>query len=124
MYKFRDYQQKLYDLIVEAYRKAISLKKKLSAIIVSPTRSGKTIIFSNLAKKLEESKRRVYVLTHRKEIFDQTFEKINSPEIGLHAGQIRPGKALTSNLIQVGMIRTVRSILRKQDRIRECTNGE
>ena len=82
-----------------------------------PTRSGKTILFSQIAKRFENAGRKVLVLTHRQEIFEQTFDKFTDFKISV--GQIRTGKVLTKNPIQLGMIQTVNNLLKKQERIKE-----
>lgn len=42
-----------------------------SPLLVSPTGSGKTVMFSYLSARLTESKKRVVILAHREELLDQ-----------------------------------------------------
>ena len=109
MYQLRNYQQWIYDSIKKVFAKI----KKI--VVVAPTRSGKTILFSKIAKKFESAGYPVLILTHRQEIFDQTLDKLSEFEISV--GQIKTGKMLTKNLIQLGMIQTVGNLIKKQDRI-------
>jgi superfamily II DNA or RNA helicase len=111
MYKLREYQQELISNI------KIALQKHNKIVAVAPCRAGKTIVFSHIAKKMEDAGKRVLILTHRKEIFDQTFEKLCS--YGINPGQIRTGKEITKNLVQVGMVQTVLNLIKKQNRIQE-----
>jgi superfamily II DNA or RNA helicase len=110
MYKLRDYQQSVYNSI----KKAFKTQKKL--VIVLPTRSGKTVLFSEIARKFENANKPVLILTHRQEIFEQTFDKLTDFKIS--AGQIKRGKALSKNLIQLGMIQTVHNLIKRQERIK------
>jgi len=111
MFKLRDYQEEILSLIRKSYLKY----KKIVA--VAPTRSGKTIIFSDISKKMENNSKRVLILTHREEIFEQTFKKLCDYKIS--PGQIRTGKALSKNLIQVAMIQTLHNHLKKQEKIKK-----
>ena len=68
---------------------------------------------------MEKAEKKVLILVHRQEIFDQTIEKLAM--FGISAGQIRTGRTLTKNPIQVGMIKTVCNLIKKQERIKEKT---
>ncbi len=108
----RNYQTKLISLIKKSLKKGF---KKIVA--VAPTRSGKTVVFSYLAEKIENAGGRTLILTHREEIFEQTIKKLC--EFGLHPGQIRSNRTITKNLTQVGMVMTVRNSIKKQERIKK-----
>lgn len=72
--KLRLYQE---DILIEVYNK---MQKGVKRIMVSsPTGSGKTIMFSVIAKKLQKENGKVLVITHRKELLfqsDGTFEML------------------------------------------------
>jgi superfamily II DNA or RNA helicase len=74
-------------------------------LVVAPTGSGKTIIFAHIAKGAMSKGSRVLILVHRKEILEQTLEKLFF--LGVQAGQIISGKSMTRDSIQVGMVGTV-----------------
>jgi superfamily II DNA or RNA helicase len=96
-------------------KKAILTSKKICS--VAPTRSGKTIMFADMSRRMEDAGKYVLVLTHRQEIFDQTFLKFS--EFGISAGQIKSDKLITRNLIQLGMIQTVHKRLQKQEKMKK-----
>jgi len=111
MYTLRPYQQEIYNSV----RDGLKVSKKL--LVQAVTRSGKTIIFSYMAKKFDDKNIPVMILTHRQEIFNQTFEKVI--DFGINAGQIKSSKPITKNNVQVAMVGTVRSRLKKQERVRK-----
>jgi DNA repair protein RadD len=99
-----DYQEK----IVNESRQCIAEKIK-NILIVSPTGSGKTIIFSFIAESVMKKNKRVLIITHREEILEQTIEKLFS--YGIQSGQIRSGKLRTRDNIQVAMVLTLNNCL-------------
>lgn len=74
-------------------------------LIVSPTGSGKTIIFSHIAQGAMKKDKRVLILTHRKEILRQTLSKLFG--FGVQSGQIVSGMPMTRDKCQVAMIGTL-----------------
>jgi len=46
-------------------------------LLVLPTGTGKTIVFSHLAKRLAEAGKRVLILAHREELIDQAIDKLH-----------------------------------------------
>ena len=74
-------------------------------LVVSPTGSGKTIIFSHIATGAVKKGKRVLILTHRREILQQTMSKLFL--FGVQAGQIASGRPMTDELIQVAMVGTI-----------------
>jgi superfamily II DNA or RNA helicase len=111
--KLYPYQEKIIDQI----RKALYEKYK-SILIVLPTGGGKTLIFSSIAKKASDKGNRILILTHRKEILEQTLAKLYL--FGIIAGQVASGKPMTRDLIQVAMIQTAvhrLGIMKKPDLI-------
>jgi len=45
-------------------------------LLVLPTGTGKTIVFSHLAKRLTDAGKRVMILAHREELIDQAIDKL------------------------------------------------
>ncbi|MCK4499935.1 DEAD/DEAH box helicase, partial [Candidatus Babeliales bacterium] len=109
MFKLRDYQEDIKTLIRNA------LKTSKSVIACAPTRSGKTVVFADIAKRMENAEKKVLILTHRQEILEQIIKALTN--MGISSGQIVSGKYITKNLIMVGMIQTVHNKLKKQDRM-------
>lgn len=101
MIKLRDYQKN----IIKELRDKIKNYGYRSQVVVAPTGSGKTIIFAHLAQSSANIGKRVLVLVHRREILEQTLEKLLS--FGVHAGQVAAGRPMTDNLVTVAMITTL-----------------
>ena len=68
MIALRDYQQEALDAIEADYREGITRQ-----LISLPTGTGKTVLFSALAKKMN---RKTLILAHREELLKQAIEKI------------------------------------------------
>lgn len=100
MIKLRPYQP----LFKTEARVAFRAGKK-SILCVSPTGSGKTVIFADITANAVANKKRVLILTHRSEIAGQIIEKLNI--FGIHPGQIMSGRMMTRNPVQVAMIGTI-----------------
>jgi superfamily II DNA or RNA helicase len=100
------FQQKIINDVRDAYN-----KKYMAPLVVSPTGSGKTVIFATTAKGAMSKGNRVLILVHRKEILEQTLEKLF--HLGVQAGQIASGKPMTRDLIQVAMVNTIARRLNK-----------
>ena len=80
----RPYQQ---DIIGEVRQR---LGEGLRApLIVSPTGSGKTVMFSHIADGAGKKNKRVWILVHRAELVEQTSRTMR--EIGIHHGIIAAG---------------------------------
>ena len=58
-------------------------------LIVSPTGSGKTVMFSHIADGASRKNKRVWILVHRAELVEQTSRTMR--EIGIHHGIIAAG---------------------------------
>jgi DNA repair protein RadD len=86
---------------------------KTAPLVVAPTGAGKTRIFSYIAANTREKRNRVLILTHRREILQQTIKTLYS--LGVPAGQIIAGKPQTSDLIQVASVQT---LVRRLDRVK------
>ncbi len=79
-----DYQQAALNDIRRAYR-----EKCRAPLLVSPTGSGKTVMFSAICKGIEERGKRAWILCHRQELVDQISETLN--EFGVVHGIIQSG---------------------------------
>jgi DNA repair protein RadD len=58
-------------------------------LVVSPTGSGKTVMFSHIAHGAGQKNKRVWILVHRAELVEQTSRTMR--EIGIHHGIIAAG---------------------------------
>ena len=96
----RPYQTEMIKSIISAIKAG-----EKSILAVAPTGSGKTVIFAHIATGAVQKNKRVLILTHRREILQQTADKIAA--FGIEAGQIVSGKPTTSELIQVAMVGTL-----------------
>ena len=67
--ELRPYQQEAVEAIFEEW------KTNKSTMIVIPTGGGKTVIFSEVARQLYESGKRILMLAHRGELLEQTQDK-------------------------------------------------
>ncbi len=76
-------------------------------LVVAPTGSGKTVIFSDIARRAALKHSRVFILVHRQEILRQTIQKLAM--FGIQPGVIQSGQRMTSNYIQVAMVQTLRN---------------
>ncbi len=98
--KLRDYQEDIVREVVKAYKQGYK-----APLVVAPTGSGKTIIFAFIATGAIKKGKRVLILTHRREILQQTMSKLF--DFGVQAGQIASGRPMTDELIQVAMVGTI-----------------
>lgn len=80
----RPYQER----IIAEVRQVISQGSR-APLIVSPTGSGKTVMFSHIADGAGRKQKRVWILVHRAELVDQTSRTMR--EIGIHHGVIAAG---------------------------------
>ena len=105
----RPYQK---DAIDAVFRKWKEVKKLL---FVCPTGVGKTIIFSNIAKREVESGRRVLILAHRDELIRQAADKL-SAATGLGCSIEKAGENAVGSLymVTVGSVQTLTREKRQQ----------
>jgi superfamily II DNA or RNA helicase len=97
----RDYQIK----VIEDFQREIAAGKK-RIIIVAPTGSGKTIIASAIIKSVIEQRRGVLVVAHRREIIQQTSDKLHAN--GVPHGIIMAGERdRPLEFVQVASIQTL-----------------
>ena len=96
----RPYQTDIITQVVKAIREGYK-----APLVVAPTGSGKTVIFAHIATGAHKKGKRVLILTHRREILQQTISKLVA--FGIAPGSIISGNKTTDNHIQVAMINTV-----------------
>ena len=76
-----------------------------SPLLVLPTGSGKTIVFSELSKYLTNQGKKVLILVHRKELVSQACKKLDA--IGTKYGVIAPTYKSTGHPLQVASVYTL-----------------
>lgn len=76
-----------------------------SPLLVLPTGSGKTIVFSELSKYLTNQGKKVLILVHRKELVSQACKKLDA--IGTKYGVIAPTYKSTGHSLQVASVYTL-----------------
>lgn len=101
MISLRDYQNQLVTDVRNAYRAG-----KKSPLVVSPTGSGKTVMFAYIANGTSAKGHRVLILVHRQELVDQTCRTLNA--FGVDHGVIAAGRSPDrTHSVQVGSVQTV-----------------
>lgn len=101
MIQLYDYQETYISEIRRNFR--IGNKR---VVLCSATGSGKTIMFSYMAKQAFENNKRILILTDRKELFSQSSGSL--VRIGLHCNEIKPNtKVNFIHNLYVGMVQTV-----------------
>ena len=93
----RPYQAQAVDQIRDAYRRGVR-----RPLYTAPTGSGKTVLFSYIARNAAARGKRVCILVHRRELLLQTCAKLETP-----CGKIAPGYSRTRDLIQVATVQTL-----------------
>jgi len=96
----RDYQDSIVRDTVGTIRQGYK-----APLVVAPTGSGKTIMFAFIAMQAVGKGKRVLILTHRREILQQTMSKLFA--FGVQAGQIASGRPMTTEFVQVAMVGTL-----------------
>lgn len=80
--------------------------------LVSPTGSGKTVIFTHMSTKSAAAGKRVMILAHREQIVDQISDELHRH--GVEHGVIAAGRSMSSvQPVHVGMMMTVAKRLDK-----------
>lgn len=98
--QLRDYQEEIIRKIIQAKKDGFK-----APLVVSPTGSGKTVMFAFLAANAEEHDKRVQILVHRIEILQQTVKSLF--DFGVQSGTIVSGNPMTTDKIQTSMIQTL-----------------
>ena len=101
MIHLRDYQGECIGGIRDAYRAG-----RRSPLLVSPTGSGKTVMFAYIANGTSKKGNRVLILVHRQELVDQTCRTLRAFQVD--HGVIAAGRSADrSHAVQVGSVQTV-----------------
>lgn len=101
MIRLRDYQSDLVDGIRNSFRSG-----KRAPMAVAPTGSGKTVLFSHIAKGTSAKGNRVMILVHRQELLEQTSRTLNS--FGLLHGIVAAGRSPDrTQPVQVASVQTL-----------------
>lgn len=108
MLKLRGYQNE----IIERTRSSFSAGKR-APLIVSPTGSGKTVMFSYFASSAVKKQNRVLVLAHRQELLDQISDTLR--EFGVFHSFIAPGRNYTAK--SPVHVASVFSVIRRLNRM-------
>lgn len=101
----------------KAVKRALAaMRKGQRALIVSPGGSGKTVMVGLLVLAAARARKRVLLISHRREILMQTYEHlvlmgVPEKEIGLIYGEARPDLVRPHARIQLASVQTL--ILRK-----------
>lgn len=85
MIQLRAYQQKIVDDLRMAFTKG-----KRAPVLVAPTGSGKTVVFSYMAASASQKGKRVIILVHREELMDQVSQTL--AEFGVQHGFVAAGR--------------------------------
>lgn len=99
MITLRDYQETGVNAIRVAFRTYDSV------LYVAPTGAGKTVIFSYIAANVVLKKKRVLILTHRRNLRKQASGELHN--FGISHGIIAAGMPLSKAPVQVGTIQSV-----------------
>ena len=100
MITLRDYQLDLVDSVRNAYRAG-----KRAPLVVSPTGSGKTVLFAFIAQGTSAKGNGVVILVHRQELVDQTCRTLRA--FGVDHGVIAAGRTPDRSLpVQVASVQT------------------
>ena len=109
MISLRDYQSRLVNCARESF-----LSGNKSPLLVAPTGSGKTVMFTYMAQNAVQRRKRVCVLVHRRELLLQASNSLLS--MGVEHGIIAPGYNRTTHAVQVASIQTLARRIR-QDKL-------
>jgi DNA or RNA helicases of superfamily II len=105
MVQLRDYQHKAEHDIREAYRRGYR-----APVLVMPTRSGKTVLFVDIARRASERGTKVLVLVHRQELLAQTSRAMDA--FGVEHGLIARGISHSLGLMNV-QVASVQTLVRR-----------
>lgn len=101
MIQLRDYQTDLVSDVRNAFRAG-----KKAPLVVSPTGSGKTVLFAYIADGTSRKGNTVLILVHRQELVDQTCKTLNA--FGVGHGVIAAGRTPDrTHAVQVASVQTL-----------------
>lgn len=110
-FQLRDYQQDAVDAV------RVSMKNgSRRTLLVSPTGSGKTVMFAYITESAASKGNRVWILVHRQELVDQTSRTL--AEIGVDHGIIAAGHGI--DLTRQVQIASIQTLARRLDVISSC----
>jgi len=74
-------------------------------VLVMPTGSGKTIVFTHIAEQAAARGNRILILVHRKELLEQASGKLT--DLGVRHGLIASNRVQTGEIVQVASVDTL-----------------
>jgi DNA repair protein RadD len=107
--ELRPYQNTLVEDLRSGYRQG-----HLRQLAVSPTGSGKTVLFAFITKQAAARQQRVFIIAHRREILDQISATLT--EVGVTHGFVQAGKSPMSRPV---MVASVQTLARRLDSVQE-----
>jgi len=108
MIKLRPYQDAMIDSVRQSYRDGHQ-----RVLVVSPTGSGKTVVFCYIAQQARANRRRTMILVHRQELVDQTSRTLTG--FSVPHGVIAAGRTQdNSEPIQIASVQT---LIRRIDKV-------
>ncbi len=107
--ELRPYQNDLVEDLRGGYRAGITRQ-----LAVSPTGSGKTVLFAFITKNAAEKQQRVFIVAHRREILDQISATLT--EVGVKHGFVQAGKSPMNRPV---MVASVQTLARRMDTVEE-----
>lgn len=97
----RDYQHRAVDDVRGEFQSG-----KRAVLLVSPTGSGKTVVFCHIARATAARNKRVMILVHRQELIDQCSRTLT--ENGVEHGLIAAGRNMNQmHTVQVASVQTL-----------------
>jgi superfamily II DNA or RNA helicase len=101
MITLRDYQEILVDSVRDSFRTG-----KKAPLVVSPTGSGKTVMFAYISDRTSARQKKVLILVHRQELVDQTCKTLRA--FGVDHGIIAAGRTPERwRMVQVASVQTL-----------------
>jgi superfamily II DNA or RNA helicase len=108
--KLRDYQSSAIDAVDAEWAKGI----KRTALVLA-TGTGKTVIFSHVARRFLETADKgegVLILVHRDELADQAANKLRDVVAGMQVGIVKAGRNDVNARVIIGSVQTLRNSAR------------
>lgn len=90
-----------------------SFKKNKRTVLCLPTGAGKTVIFSKMVYMAALNGTSTLVLTHRTELFEQTFKAIERHGIRIQRIEAKTKHLDSTSLVSVAMVETIERRLKK-----------
>ena len=108
MFSLRPYQQTAVDAVRDSFRSG-----HRRPLLVAPTGSGKTVIFSYITASAAAKGNRTLVLVHRQELLEQCHRSLDSMDVphGLIASGLTPERH------QLTQVASVQTLIRRFDRV-------